>query len=135
MTKKISKLKSRIKPSKSNPPILKQIDVISYLEALQKKFVLVLIDKASNNVDIICKHYYVEVMLNEIVVIGHGNNTYCKANKSCDEIIDENVYIKRLSFKITEKEKTLQIVCWIPKMHKIPTGSHFIINRCYKTNF
>ena len=32
--------------------------------------------------------------------------TYCKTNKSCDEIIDENTeYTKRLGFKITEKEK------------------------------
>ena len=36
-----------------------------------------------------CKQYYVEVILNEIGVIGHGNNTYCKINKSCDQIIDE----------------------------------------------
>ena len=33
--KKSSKLKTRVKPSEANP-ILKQIDVISYLEALQK---------------------------------------------------------------------------------------------------
>ena len=40
----ISKLKTRIKVSKSNP-ILKQIDLISCFEALQKKFVLVLLIK------------------------------------------------------------------------------------------
>ena len=46
------------------------------------------IDKASNNVAIICKRYYVEMILKKIGVNGHGNNTDCKANKSCDEIID-----------------------------------------------
>ena len=71
--KETSKLKIRIIPSISNL-ILKQIDVISSLEALQKRFILVPIDKASNNVAIICKRY-VEVILNEIGVIGHGNNT------------------------------------------------------------
>ena len=75
--KKILKLKTRIKPSKSNP-ILKQIDVISCLDALQKKIVLVPIDKASNNVAIICKRYCVEVILMQTGIIGHGNNTYCK---------------------------------------------------------
>ena len=44
--------------------------------------------------------------LNEIGVIGRGNNTYCKATKNCDEIMDENTeYTKRLGFKITQKEK------------------------------
>ena len=55
---------------------------------------------------IICTRHYVEVILNELGVIGHENNTYCKANKSCDEIIDENAkHTKRFSFKITENEK------------------------------
>ena len=35
--------------------------------------------------------------------MAHENNTYCRANESCDEIIDENTeYTKRLT---TEKEK------------------------------
>ena len=114
----ISKLKNRIKPSKSNP-ILKQIYAISCLEALQKTFVLVPIDKACKKVAIICKWYYVEVILNEMCLIGHGNNTYCKANKSCYEIIDESTeYTKRLDFKITVKEKTLSTIYWSPIMHK-----------------
>ena len=75
--KNISKLKTRIKPSKS-VPILKQIDVISCLESLQKNFFLVPVDKASNDVFVICKRYYVEVISNEIGVNGHGNNTYSK---------------------------------------------------------
>ena len=46
--------------------------------------VLLPVDRASNNVTIICKWYCVEVILKEIGVIGHGNKTYCKANKSCE---------------------------------------------------
>ena len=33
---------------------------------------------------------YVKVILKEINVIGLENNTHCKANKSYDELIDEN---------------------------------------------
>ena len=55
-------------------------------------------------------------------------NTYCIANKSCDEIIDESTeYITRLGFKIFEKEKSLPIMYLILKMHKNPAGAHFII--------
>ena len=50
-----------------------------------------------------CKRYYVEKILNEIDIIGHGNNPVVM---SCDEIIDENTeYTIHLGFKITEKEK------------------------------
>ena len=70
----------------------------------KKKFVPVSIDKISNNVAIIYKRYFAEVILNEINVTGHGNNNHCNANKSCDEIIDGNAeYSKRLGFKIIEK--------------------------------
>ena len=68
--------------------------------------------------------YYVEVMLNETGIIRHRNNTYCKANKSYDEIIDENTeYNERLGLKSTEIEKALLIMYWIPKMHKNPKNA------------
>ena len=94
----------------------------------KKSLVLVPTDKASNNIAIICKRYYDEVIFNEIGVFGHGNNTYCKANNCCVEIIDESTeYTKRLGFKITDKEKTLPIMYWIPKIHKNRTSAGFII--------
>lgn len=50
---------------------------------------------------------YVEVMLKETGIIGHGNKNYCKANKrSCDELIDEHTeYTKRLDFLNHRKRK------------------------------
>ena len=75
------------------------------IEALQKKFVLAPVDKASKKIAIIYKRYYVEVIFNEIDVTGHGNYTYCKPNKSFDDIVDKNTeYTKRLGFEITEKK-------------------------------
>ena len=35
-------------------------------------------------------------------------------------------HTKRLRFKITEKEKALPIIYWIPKVHKNAAGAHFI---------
>ena len=76
------------------------------IESLRKKFVFVPIDKASNKVAIIYKRYYVEVILNEIDLTGHGDYIYCKSDKSSDNIVDKNTeYTKRLCFEITEKEK------------------------------
>lgn len=41
-------------------------------------------------VAIICKRYYVEVILNVMGVIEYGNKTYWKTEKRCDELIEEN---------------------------------------------
>ena len=70
---------------------------------------------------------YVNCMiLNEKGIIGCGYNTYCNANKSCDEILDESTQCtKRLGFKISEKEITLPIMYWIPKMQNISISAHF----------
>ena len=125
---KIRLLRRKLKFQKLNP-VLKRPEVVSYLENLHKNFVLVPIDKASSNIAIICKKYYVETILKEIGHIGPGNSsTYEKVSKSKDEIIEENCeYSKRSGFKLDEKEKELPIMYWIPKMHKNPSASRFII--------
>ena len=51
-------------------------------------------NKAPDNVANIRKRYYAEVKLNEVGVIGQGNNT----NKSCYEIIDENTIYPTFGF-------------------------------------
>ena len=90
--------------------------------------VLVPIDKAANNVSIICKRYYVEVILKEIGIIGEGNNTYERSKMSKEEIIDHNAeYSKRLNMEVSGKELDLPIMYWLPKKHKDPTGKRFII--------
>ena len=103
---KIRLLRRKLKFRKLSP-VLKRPEVVDYLENLQKHFVLVLIDKASSNIAIICKKYYVETILKEIGYIGPGNSsTYEKVSKSKDEIIEENCeYSKRSGFKLDESPK------------------------------
>ena len=51
------------------------------------------------------------MILKIIGVNEHGNKTYWKTEKSCDELIEENTkHHESLFFKITEKEKTLPIM-------------------------
>ena len=54
---KISSLRNRIKIHKTNP-VLKNTDTVEYLQSVQDRYVLVPIDKASNNVAFICRTYY-----------------------------------------------------------------------------
>ena len=124
---KIRLLRQKLKFQKLNP-VLKRPDVVDYLKQLHENFVLVPIDKASSNIAIICKRYYVEVILKEIGHIGTGNSTYEKIDRSLEEIVEENcMYAERSGFKVDETEKELPIMYWIPKMHKNPSGSRFII--------
>ena len=62
---KIISLKPRIKVHKTNP-VLKQDAVIEYLNELHEKYVLVPIDEAAQNIAIICRKYYVPVILKEM---------------------------------------------------------------------
>ena len=124
---KIRKLKIRIKPKKNNQ-VLKRPEVIEYLKKMHEKYVFVPIDKAGNNIAIICKRYYVEVILKEIGHLENGNSTYKKTPKNVADIVEENVmYSERLGLEVEDGEKDLPSMYWIPKMHKDPTGARFII--------
>ena len=73
-------------------------------------------------------------MLKEIGILGSGNEIYEKANRSKEEIVDHNREYseRRGGYKLTEKEKELPTMYWIPEMHKNPTKHRFIVasNSC-----
>ena len=125
--RKITSLRRSVKYHKIQP-VLKRPEVTEYLRNLHDNFVLVPIDKASNNIAVICKKYYVEIILKEIGHIGTRSNTYEIVDKSKGEIVEENVeYARRCGFKLVDAEKELPIMYWTPKMHKTPSAPRFII--------
>ena len=124
---KITRLRSRI-PERQRKQILKDPIVSNYLKELQQNFVLVPIDKASNNIAIICKKYYVEVILKEVGILGQPKDTYVASNKTAEEIIhDDLLYTERMKLKVEKRNESLPSMYWMPKMHKNPTGQRFII--------
>ena len=77
---------------------------------------------------IICKKYCVTVILKEIGILHAGKETYKKRNKNQEEIIQDNLeYNTRLKLSNGSKNKSLPIKYWIPKLHKNPVGSRFIV--------
>ena len=48
---------------KKHAPVLEDPDVLAYLRDFQKKFVIVTVDKASNNFAFICNKFYVSRIL------------------------------------------------------------------------
>ena len=92
------------------------------------------IDKAGNNIAIICKKFCVEKLFEEIGIIGEQSETYEKTNdKNKKDIIEDNIkYAEKLNTAVTDKDHDLPSMHWIPKMHKTPIRTIYIIasKRC-----
>ena len=93
-------------------PVSKQDAVIEYLYELHEKYVLVLIDKAANNIAIICEKYYVTVILKEIGSLDAGNETYEKITyKNQEETVQDNLeYNTHLKLSNGRKDKSMPIM-------------------------
>ena len=127
MDDKINHLKSSVKP-KAVKPVLKNDVSLSCLEKLQQQFVLVPIDKASNNIVFICKYFYIRRILDEVGVTSLPSNTYNKCDKDIQSIIENNIQIcDKFGLEVEERCETLPIMYWTPKMHKKPSGARFIV--------
>ena len=61
--------------------VLKQRACLDFLREFQKHYVLVPADKASNNIIVVCKKYYVEVVLKEFSNVGQSS-TYITCDHS-----------------------------------------------------
>ena len=78
---------------------------------------MVPVDKASNA---ICKKYYIEIILRELMNISSSQNTYHIVASDTIPIVDE--HLKYFNIFVPPS-----MVCtWVPKMHKTPYGSRFI---------
>ena len=125
---RILKLKSKFK-NKTIKPFLKDMTVKTALADLHTNFVLAPIDKAANNVAFICKKFYAETLLKEFGVVGNNSRTYQKVHDCKTYIINKSLQdIKsKFSLMVNDKMKVLPTPYWLPKMHKTPIGSRFII--------
>ena len=101
--------------------MLKFIDIYN-------NFVIVTIDKAANNFAFICKKYYINRLMSEVGIPQGNNLTYRTVDKNIDDIIGDNIALcEKFGLETTENDKCLPIMYWIPKMHKNPVDSRFII--------
>ena len=104
------------------------------LKSLHDKFVLVPIDKAGNNVAIICKHFYAQTMHREL---DYGNltdnvengNTYAKIdNLNSKQIFSiHSNFLKKFNLEVKKEDEKHAVMYWSPKMHKKVIGNRVII--------
>ena len=103
--------------------ILKKKRHLRSLEELHSKYVLVPADKAAQNVIVVCKKYYLEVVMREIETTA----TYEKVMDDATNIINQHCkYFSRKHINVPSQHKCLPEFYWLPKLHKQPYGTRFI---------
>ena len=103
---------------------LKDTEVNTELEKLKKDFVFTSVDKAANNVSIICKKFYVDKLDDEIE--RSGNFIKCN-NTTVDDIMNSHQEVYgHFGIQVSDDIWKLPFVYWISKMHKIPPKCRFI---------
>ena len=123
------------RPTKSIPSIFSYNTTRECLSNLHSKYVMVPIDKAANNVAFICKRFYLQVILDELGLVGSSSSTYTNINNSTpDSIIKQHQkdMFDKFNITVNEEMSTLPDIYWIPKLHKTPVKFRFIIasKRC-----
>ena len=109
-------------PSYAYDAVLMKPAVIEELSRLQDKFVFVPTDKASNNVSIVCKKFYVQLHHDEI-----NSNTYQPSQESVDDIITRHEsFLSSHGIKLHPDNKCLPYLYATTKMHKDPIKFRFI---------
>ena len=101
------------------------------MKILGEKYVFVPVDKASNNVSIIWKKYYIDVQQNELdksstfVRTNHNENYFTVQHHKDTEML-----------QVLPKDNTLPTMYWVPKLHKTPYKHRFISasSNCSTTN-
>ena len=124
---RINVLKSKRVPS-TTKPVLQDEEVLSFLSDIHDKFVIVPIDKASNNVAIICKRFYIQKLLSEVGIPGDTSPTYKLSDYEPSEVIENNnLLCEKFGITLEERLKTLPFMYWLPKMHYSPSRARFIV--------
>ena len=118
--------------------ILKQPDIVKYIEDLHDRFVIVPIDKASNNFGIVCKKFYLDTVKKELGISDEGiigNKVYKPVHQNEEEIFQyhEKTLLQNFGIKLTDANRNIPLLYWTSKQHKNPYKFRFIAgaSHCY----
>ena len=117
---KLLRKKIKCRPVKK---VLQDPECVKNLEELKNKYVLVPIDKASNNIGFICKRYFLQVLLQET-----HSASYNLSQDTVEEVInDVTAKCQTIGVEVDMDNKELPQIYATIKMHKDPVKFRFII--------
>ena len=119
LTRRIRRLKHSV--NTRHESIFSYPDVVSELSYLHENFVIVPVDKASNNYTFVCKRHCVSILTEELGLNSlPWNHIYSLTDFYASEVLDNHKSVLT-SFEIetSDDELDLPYIYWIPKMHKI----------------
>ena len=119
--------------------IFEQDAIVNYLQEFQKRFVIVPVDKASNNFAIICRTLYIQVLKNELGIdetnVINGNAVYQPVFIDRDTFYQQQEEAnKQLGNDLKEENKHIPLLYWTSKQHKNPYKFRFIAGASHCTN-
>lgn len=123
--------KIQLNPRRPQKEALKNKETLEYLKKLKEQFVLTPVDKASNNISIICKKFYIKTVLTEVGLWPSTENlTYQPfLNVTKKEVLDNQFkFNQNYKIKNNTRMENLPYIYAIPKFHKTPVKFRYIIS-------
>ncbi|KAL5258593.1 hypothetical protein ACHWQZ_G009164 [Mnemiopsis leidyi] len=115
LTKVRNKL-AHIKIRRFKKPVLSDKDTLAELKKLQKTFIIVPTDKASNNVSIVCRKYYHECMIKEL-----SSNVYLPIQQNEETLVKQHQQdLRQLNVEVPADNESLPFIYSTIKQHKNP---------------
>ena len=124
---RVTALKRKVKFSICKP-VLKDPNIVALISDLHSKFVFVPIDKASNNIAIICKRFYILKLISELGLNNIPSDTYKLSHFPAENIINRNIeFCSHFNLNVPDRLHALPFMYWMPKMHYQPSKARFIL--------
>ena len=121
----LSKAKEKLRKAKNYAfnNILSKPEIKAHLDSLKEKYVFVPVDKASNNVAVICKKFYLQVLSHEI----QQSSNFSLVNLTEENIIaSHREFLEKMHINLSVENTKLPYLYWLPKFHKEIVGFRFI---------
>ena len=112
---RISDLKGHFKSS--NCKVLGQPDVKDTLHKLHTNYILVLADKAANNVIVVCKKYCIDTLVKELRIynVNSNNPTYIPIDDSFETIVkSHNQFTTSVGLEMSQEDQNLKYLYCTP---------------------
>jgi len=123
--------KGTLKNWRQTHKVLTNKKSVDILEMLQTKFVIVPIDKASNNIGFVCKKYMISTIIKEV-----KTNTYDELGDITEVLQTQVEECIKAKWCVPLENQKLPVMYATIKMHKKPTKFRYIIaaKRCVSKN-